>query len=371
MRITIICGNLAPGKDGVGDYSRAFANELKVQGHELQLVALRDSETISQVESGISIERFNNGLQSSKLQAVIDSWAPDVVSLQYVGFAYHSKGLIHQLIPPVEAIRKDRRLHVMVHEPWIRNSPTTTKRQQFLGQIQRHQLVKAIRRWKPEHIHTSNLLYQHVLRKAGIESRLLPLFGNIRYTPLNPETIERLFETHSNTTDSPIVLLPFSQSRHWSVDHCMDALKRVATAADTNLTILQIGQNVNLEQHWPAIESHAKANGWQAIRLGSQPEAIVSQCIQASTLGISGEHLQLAGKSGAVTTMREHGLPVLCSGTNIEEGPAEQTEQAGLYSLDSDFKTIVNCLIEPRPKQFESGLKKTAKQWIDDINQYA
>src|ERR1700679_2438430 len=104
MRIAFICSSLEPGRDGVGDYTRRLAGELIRQKHPSVIIGLNDTK-ISEIMSGsqemegtpIPVLRLPSMLPWKERETIARKWLndfdPDWVSLQYVCFGFHIKGL--------------------------------------------------------------------------------------------------------------------------------------------------------------------------------------------------------------------------------------------------------------------------------------
>lgn len=104
MKLVFLCGSLELGCDGVGDYVRRLAEELFKQGHEIGAVALNDpsiKEDFTEIqrtdEFHFSILRISSGWPAekrfAKAKTWIDAFDPEWLSLQFVIFSYHPKGL--------------------------------------------------------------------------------------------------------------------------------------------------------------------------------------------------------------------------------------------------------------------------------------
>lgn len=372
MKITFICGSLAPGKDGVGDYTRCLASACAAAGHEVQLVLICDIERDQSQSGGISVERFCGALTGPAMEQCaaerIQAWSPDWISLQFVPFAFHPKGLSRSLQPFIKQLCDIAPLHIMFHELWLGEKPSLSLKHKVLGRIQRHQILKALRNWQPQSIHTSNQLYVDVLKRNGITARLLPLFGNIPVAEKDPETLQQILPWYPARPNERIVLFPFSQSMSWQSAYVMERLKQFANAADVSLRLIQIGKNQSGEAHWPRIREFAQANGWSCDVLGPQSEQVISQLMQIADLGVSSAHIQLAGKSGAVIGMMEHGLPVFCTSLDPESRhPVSHHAEDLLFDFEQSDSTMVNLLKEPKAHKAQSRLSTVAAQWLKDL----
>ncbi|MGZ0654167.1 hypothetical protein ACWPKO_00520 [Coraliomargarita sp. W4R53] len=369
MRISFICGSLALGKDGVGDYTRRLAAELCQSGHECQLISLNDSEnSTSQTEYGATIVRFKNalhGLASHKVEAVVAEWNPEWVSLQFVCFAFHPKGFILRLSSLIGNLRIGRKLEIMFHELWVGEQPSLPFKHKVMGRIQQWLILSALVKWKPDCIHTSNRLYQHILQRHGYASQRLPIFGNIPIAPV--ATASKI----TRADDQRILLFPFSQRLDWNVETTLAQLKKLALASKVSLSLVQIGNLRSGLQHWNKIETFAREQGWECQRLAAQSEETVSQWMLAADIGISSAHIHLADKSGAVVAMHEHGLPVICTITDpvsktFKESPKPEE---GLYSFFDQQETLINLFKHPPKRRPQARLPRVAHQWLEDLRE--
>lgn len=67
----------------------------------------------------------------------------------------------------------------MFHELWVGEQPSLPFKHKVMGVVQKHLMMKALKRWAPDCLHTSNRLYQFVLQQNGYQAGRLPIFGNI------------------------------------------------------------------------------------------------------------------------------------------------------------------------------------------------
>ena len=104
MKIAFLCFSLEPGRDGVGDYTLRLVKELIGIGHHVYLIALKDRwidelilETTGTSDSAYTILRIPSLWDEKKQFRIakehINKFDPDWISLQYVIFGFHPKGL--------------------------------------------------------------------------------------------------------------------------------------------------------------------------------------------------------------------------------------------------------------------------------------
>src|SRR5437899_991410 len=121
MRVTFVCGSLARGRDGVGDYTRRLAETLTRGGHASQLIALNDRHL--EVDTGGDEIRlpatmpWNYRIEVAR--ASIDAHAPDWISVQFVPYGFANRGLVWHLGIRLRQLSPSRPFHLMFHELWI------------------------------------------------------------------------------------------------------------------------------------------------------------------------------------------------------------------------------------------------------------
>lgn len=186
MNILFICGSLQTGEDGVGDYTRRLAGQLTRQGHRSTIVAINDVRVCDplkelQADSGNSINVLRLPKFSSWKERLIlvQDWikkeAPDWVSLQFVPFAFHDKGLPVSLARYLKAIPGNHKWHIMFHELWV---GAENIKFWILGQVQKRLIASLIKTLEATVVHTHLPLYYDDLKSFGIQVKQLPLFSN-------------------------------------------------------------------------------------------------------------------------------------------------------------------------------------------------
>lgn len=369
MRITFICGSLNPGQDGVGDYTRRLAAQLAQDGHDCQLIAINDVVDDEETTDRTQIIRFKQLLstpeKSQQAQQFIAQWQPDWISLQFVCFSFHPKGFIHRLTPFIQQCVRTANLHIMFHELWVGEQPSLPLKHKVMGGIQRQLILNTLKGWQASAMHTSNALYQFVLNHHGYRVAILPLFGNI---PINTENERNV--SPSSDSKQRTLLFPFSQRHDWNVTETMERFRDLAQAAGVRLKLIQAGQIRSDSQHWSTIWEFCKTHEWECELLGPQTEQSISKLMHEADIGVSSAHIALAGKSGAVAAMQEHGLPVICTITDpISRRFKPDLNQAdGLYSLFDDQTRLEDLFSSPERFTAKARLPSVAKQLIESLS---
>jgi hypothetical protein len=148
VRLTFITSSLAPGKDGVGDYTRELASSCQSLGVRCTLVALNDhhiectrEETQSARGESLACLRLSASRPWPERLRIADGWlsdsCPDWISLQFVAYGYHPKGIVRGLDRLLAAVIGDRPLHLMLHELWIGAERSAPLRRRLIGTLQR------------------------------------------------------------------------------------------------------------------------------------------------------------------------------------------------------------------------------------------
>src|SRR5262249_25411936 len=114
-------------------------------------------------------------------EAALRRFDPDWTSLQMVSYGYEQRGLLLWSASRFERLRLTRaRRHLMLHELWIGESLDYGIKDRAVRWLQKKLLLRPLRSWAPEVIHTSNPTYRELLRRSGVAADELPLPGNIR-----------------------------------------------------------------------------------------------------------------------------------------------------------------------------------------------
>ena len=314
LRLLFICGSLEPGKDGVGDYTIRIAEELAKRGCLVSVISMYDrlidhttlyTQTVNltsinclRIPHKISIkEKFK------ALLAFVHQHNPDWISLQYVPFSFHDKGIPFRLSGYLKQLNKQVQWHIMFHELWIGTHGARDMKTLFWKSLQKLIIRRLIAHLQPRLITTTILRYQQLLNNKAVQ--LLPLFGNIPI-PVHQNTI--------NISDQIKVVI------YGSVTSCLDDFthqilwcKKLSFNLGRKIVFFFVGNNGVFKREAEAIiEKHFGAQA--IITLGFVQKDMISHHLLSADMAISrADHVYL-GKSGTTITMLEYGLPVLMKG---------------------------------------------------------
>lgn len=314
MKILFVGGCLEQGKDGVGDYTRRLASKCIEFGHEVALVAIFDGHTDTVIEENIfcPIIRFprNFGQKElkSKLTYLIKTFGPDWISLQFVPFAFHQKGIITQQ-SFFKRIFSNYKIHVMIHELWVAEEHGAKMKMKIYGAIQKWSILKLLKLLEPQLIHTSIPIYQRILVNNKFKCSILPLFSNI---PINAEaSFNWLNEKFDPTKPTKLLKLGMFGMYYpgFNMDKFIDEASRIIGLS--NVSILFIGKMGSYGDS-EIIRLKEKYQDVTIIKFGIQPPERISSFIQYIDIGVCSTPKLLLGKSGSFLAMVEHRVPVVC-----------------------------------------------------------
>lgn len=323
MKIAFVTSSLEPGRDGVGDYTTLLAAECVRRGHTVLQLALNDRHTDTAVRDS-SLLRLPAALPWNERVAEsrrwLDAFAPDFVSLQFVCYGFHPRGIIG---PQLERILTGHRLHVFMHELWVGEETGASWRHRFTGLLQRRRVLALIRSLDVRAIHTSNDAYVHLLARRGLSAHVLPLFGSLPLpgagiVPRNDRFVCAMFGTlHPVWPPEPL----FARLRECG---------RPVTIAHAG----QIGAGAAL---WNRLEREY-ASAFTFERLGELPPQGVADFLASAHFGIATTPRALIGKSASAAAMLEAGLPLIVNRDDVRfRGLASPADDPRLLSADADL----------------------------------
>jgi hypothetical protein len=302
MRIAFICASLERGMDGVGDYTRLLAGELVALGHHSRIIALNDRHVGDQIienhDQSISIVRF--GIQISwkkRMQLaseLLQKFSPDWVSLQYVSFGFHPKGIPILLPSRLGKISKAYKWHLMFHELWNGANHNSKLSHCLLGLSEKRIVFGLLKQLKPQLCTTSNQLYHQWLNCAKIDNQILPLFSNIRS--------QEDRQNSSPVTENTVAIFGQLESEELGRELISTALK-MADGRPLHWRVLGLAG--------PKWENVLRQKGISFYSSGMLGEDDLSLALRSCRFGLASTNIYRIGKSGSVLAMLENGLPLL------------------------------------------------------------
>jgi len=351
--IAFLFGCAEPGKDGVGDYVALLAAECERRGHPVLRIALNDPY-IKDAAGRDDLLRLGSAMdwiaRTEQAHGAVQRFGADIVSLQWVPYAFHPKGIPRGIHHGLAEIAAAQSVHLMCHELWIGAQIGAPWRSRLIGAAQRNILRRIIRALRPVSVHTSNPAYCALLNKSGIESTVLPLFGSIPITapPAPP--------------DSAITRLGMFGTIHpeWHPDPLLNHLRTLGKP----ISIEHIGRIGRGEGTWREMEQRHSAHITFKLH-GEQPAPRISQFLMEIDAGIATTPLALIGKSGTAAAMLEHGLPVIVNRDDIHYPGIHPTPiPEAVIPMSENF---IDALRRAHKRQPCSQLPRIADQFLASL----
>lgn len=362
MNQIFICGSLEPGRDGVGDYSRMMAAALIERGAQVALLAFNDAymEGISleeQEQRGVHIHALRMGRNEaagkrvSEAKKWIDQLDPEWLSLQFVPYAFHKKGLPWRCASQMQKIGKGRKWHIMFHELWVGMSKTDKPKRKIYGWGQKQIIRNMIYSLKPEIIHTQTHLYQAYLHQMNLDVKYLPLFSNIASRA--NESLDKKGKIKIAIFGSLHAGANFTEFIDWLLSREI-----------INFEFCFLGDNGLEQKKWLEVLQKRripyKLYGWLSERMVSHK---LSQC----SWGLTSTPYSLVEKSGSVAAMLEHGLRVYCIGRDWKPRGI-CTDPSGTEVIEWNPQLDFNKLCERKVTAPHRRLPDVARRLVLDLS---
>jgi hypothetical protein len=308
---------LESGHDGVGDYTRRLAGRVKKTGHKVYLVAINDQYIDSDFEGYQSTEEqqipvlrissiLNENERIKRLTLLINDFHPDWISLQFVPFAFHRKGLAFNLASQLRKIGKESRWHIMFHELWLGMQVGASKKEMLWGFFQRKLILSLVKSLNPSVIHTQSRLYKNQLAEEKIEANLLPLFSNI---PVCEDLKVTAADNFLFNGDLTLVMFGSVHNTGGPVIEFAEEVKSFSDKTGKSVKLILLGRGGHEQEVWGNVWKNL---GMEVTTLGEQSSAVISGTLRNATFGLTTTVLEKVEKSGSVAAMLEHELSVIC-----------------------------------------------------------
>jgi hypothetical protein len=313
MRIVIICGALEPGHDGVGDYTRRLSGELIKQGHSITAIALNDRHIKSSIEivqdaDGAALNTLRIAASTTDaeryqaLKIFIQNFNPDWVSLQFVPYSFHLKGIPFNLFSKLANLNIRSRWHIMFHEIWLDKPERPLQHVVML--LQKLAVYAGVKKLRPQVINTTIAYNQQRLQRMGISSKVLGLFGNIAKS-------DGVFVPQNFDKESKNILYFGGPPRDEYLKQVLNGLASFCKDARQQVSVIVVsGTSITKDAFVNALNGKLGTYGTKVIDMGFVETPMLSTLLSNCTVGVVRSEPYFIGKSGSAVGMLEHGLPV-------------------------------------------------------------
>lgn len=361
--------------DGVGDYTSLLSKELVKLGHETCIIALNDrhiaTQSIEKHDHSLLIIRFGSQVcwkrRTDAAREQVEKFCPDWVSLQYVSFGFHDKGMPFFLPRYLSKIGKGKNWHVMFHELWYGEAKGSSFKESLLYLLQRSIIQRLLAKLKPLLVHTHIDLFMERLRVLGANPILLPLFGNIPIVESPAEPWGEVCPVIMNGSQCTLKCGVFGSVPAKALSgYVLSIIDEAARHREARAVFIHFGE-MGGSRGRDAWENAMRnlPQGAEAVVLGSQTADRISAILQHLDLGIATTPPSALGKSGTFAAMREHGLPVVACAPDFF--PVQGNARG---SFPPTRQSIEEAISMPRVKD-PNALAKVARQFAGDLERAA
>jgi hypothetical protein len=368
MKIAFLCGSLELGRDGVGDYTRRLAIELVRQNHQSAIVALNDTyitENLIATEYLDDIElpilrlpaQWPIGKRYEMAKSWIDTFDPDFLSLQFVIFSFHPKGLPLTLSKILLRLGGRRKWHIMLHELWVGMATNDTLKRRLWGVAQRFLINRLLEELNPALIHTQCELYFQQLIKEGYQVNKLPLFSNIKVY----SSVSSIKDCIVSNDDAVKFIFFGGLHPESRLVELITEVKKISKFHNKHFEFLYVGRNGD------EIKNHINILNAMGVKhevFGELNPQDISRLLSFSSFGIATGSPQMLEKNGTVIAMLDHKLPVICIGRDLKLKNNHKIEMPyGTYAIHE----IEHIFSDPPLVNRSNTVCDVATKYISDL----
>jgi hypothetical protein len=305
-----------------------LASECRRKGHEAAILAINDQAVaIPQEEQRmdeavvVKVLRLPATLDWQKRWAWLSDWPEsqdcDVISLQFVCFGFHPKGLTPwNFGRNLRRLAGSRPIHIMFHETWLGCLKRDSIGYRLWGAAQRMLIQRMLREIKPAIMHTHARPYQWLLAQMGWASERLSLISNIPIRSDGPDwagvSKELTRATGKVWERSDIWLIGIFGTLHpqWRAEALIEAFAPFAARTGKQVFFVLLGRHGRQENelaHWRSITPP----GIKWLNIGELEACKLSGILKTLDFGTVSTPLAMMDKSGAAAAFDEHGIPLV------------------------------------------------------------
>jgi glycosyltransferase involved in cell wall biosynthesis len=353
LKIAFLTSCLEPGRDGVGDYTAALADECERLGHQTARLALCDPfATTSRDPRLLRVGGVvNNPDQVALARGFLRDFAPDFVSLQFVCYGFHPRGLCWGAADLLRRIIGRVPVQVMFHELWIGAEKGASWKDRVVGAMQRACMMRLFSRLDIRHTSTSNPAYAALLGRYGMDAEVLPLFGSV------PPPQRRVRKERGVSWR---FLMFGTLHPVWPPEPLLAHLRALGVPVE----IWHAGHVGSGADLWERM-AREYAGAISFRKLGPQTPEQLAEFFADVDFGIATTPWEIIGKSASVAAMLEHGLPVIVNRDDVHcSGWREEGYDAQLIKMD---ERLPERLLAARRRPFASCRAQTASRLLESL----
>ena len=291
--ITLLAARLHSG--GVADHVALLATALTERGADVRTCS-------------------GNSDFVAAIQACENSDGKHWVGLHFVAYGWARHGILRRSdIARLRAACAARHVVLYLHELWIGAERGASLKHRFIGAFQRRGLLRLHAALRPEHVLTSNPVYQAMLAREGIAASTLPLPGNL---PAPSETDRREARAWLTTVglrgeQAPDLAAIFGLIHpDWDATPALAEWCASRAASGHPTALLTLGRHgaagprklAGLRERIP---------GLRIVSTGEKPAPLLAGLLAECSLGFATSPWALIGKSGTAAAFLDAGLPVV------------------------------------------------------------
>jgi hypothetical protein len=326
LNVVLICTSVEPGRDGVGDYSVRLASALMSQGHQVLVIAERDSavsaqEPVHGERENVRVLRLpgraSNEDRGRWLAQALAAFSPDWIVLQFVCWGFADAGILDPPPTALIAALSGWRVAIYCHELWLGLERGASLRHRWWGRRQRISILRFLVLLRPRVVLTSNPAYRDVLQRHDWSAQIVPLFSNIPVHAGASAKLLALLEQRAGRplwgTRSDVVMLAVFGSvwREWRPEAALRWLTGEAQRRSRRVLLVSAGRPSQKGEAVLARLARKSDLEVTSIALGEVSPEVVSGLLQEADVGLPASEWLVLGKSGVAAAMVAHGLPML------------------------------------------------------------
>lgn len=368
--LLFICGSLQPGADGIGDYTRRIAGELKKKGFKVSIIAFNDKQTdiiLSESQkvdnTVVDVLRLPSKTNVKYKLELASEWIkmqnPEWISIQFVLYAFNNRGLPMFFSSEIKKLCDGRKVHIMFHELWLGVEKHPSLKDRIYGVIQKSIIKTMVSKLVPAVVHSHSSLYLKLLQYNNIKARKLNIISNI---PI----VHQHFSPRTLMADGTLKFLVFGYiSPNAPISEFAKELKMMALSKGVKPEFVFSGRNGGSLSEWTKVLDDNTIP--YSVR-GVLSVEELSDLMNEVDIGISTTPFLLYEKSGSVAAMFKHGIPVINVAQTIEWDAKFiadfKADPSIVEYLPGMINEWMNHLEKPERK---SNLKDITTQFCNDL----